>query len=116
MPRHIRVLDGAYGMIEDALYAAGDAEDWVHRNQADFCDWADEVALGRMSAQEMKRRMNEQFANGVKQLAELRDLMSANGRRMGFSHLHESLLEKPAPPIPLPLGYRIVAELPQEPA
>lgn len=97
MPRHVVVLEGAYGLIEDALYFCGDAEDWISRNQADFSDWADDVAMGLMSAQEMKRRMNEQFSNASKQIGEARALMSANGRRMGFSHLHETLGELDAP-------------------
>jgi hypothetical protein len=97
MPRHVVVLEGAYGMIQDFGYSVGDAEDWVTRNQADFSDWADNVAMGLMSVQEMKRRMNEQFANASKQIGEARALMSANGRRMGFSHLHESLRDLDAP-------------------
>ena len=90
--RHVRIVEGAYGMLEDFAYSLGDAEDWLRRNQADFSDWADAVAFDGMSAQEMKRRMNEEFANAFKQIAEARALVSSNGQRIGFSHLHESLL------------------------
>lgn len=113
MPRHIRVLDGAYGMVEDMLYSIGDAEDFVNREQPNFCEYVDRVAMGEMSASEAKRRINDAFANAMRQVREARELVAANGRRMGFSHLYESPHEEP---IPLPMGYRVVAELPQEPA
>jgi hypothetical protein len=106
--RHPVVIEGAYAMLEDFAYSLGDAEDWLRRNQADFSDWADAVAFDGLSAQEMKRRMNEQFAHAFKQIAEARQLVSSNGQRIGFSHLHESLLPE-QPVIPL---MRIVKPLP----
>lgn len=102
-------------MIEDFGYALGDAEDFIDRERMHMLELVEDVLIGTKSAAGAKREINEVFSNAAKQIAEARALMDANGRRMGFSHLYASRHEEPVP-ASLPLGFRVVAELPGETA
>jgi hypothetical protein len=110
--RSTRIIEGLDALIEDLLYSLGDAEDFVDRECAHFRDLIDDVAFGRKSSSEAKREIDEAFANGRKQIEELRTLASADARRAGFTHLHPSLFELTVPYTSPVAFVRIVKPLP----
>jgi hypothetical protein len=94
-------------VVENFGYALGDAEDFIDRNEADFCDLIDKVAFGRLSSSEAKRVVREAFMGARRDLNQWKTMRATAARKYGYSHLHESLAFMET----VPVG-RVVIRLP----
>jgi len=112
MPRHIRMVEGIYGMYEDFAFAIGDAEDFVERERIRIRELMDYIADGSTSTAAAKREVNHIFANASKQIREARELAAGNAMRAGFPHLHAALIREDTPTA-LPLAFRVVVPIPE---
>ena len=110
MPRNVRIVEGVYGAFEDILYAISDAEDFVERERIRIRELMDDIADGSTSTAAAKREVDQIFANASRQIKEARELAAGNAMRAGFPHLHQALIREDI--APLPLTFRVVAQLP----
>jgi hypothetical protein len=89
--RHIKVLSGLNQAIEDFGYALGEAEDFIHREEPNFCDLIDAVAFGKMSSTEARHIVHQAFAQARKDVGQWRRLRADAAEEGGFPYLHDSL-------------------------
>ena len=89
--RHIKVLSGLNQAIEDFGFALGEAQDFIDREEPNFCDLIDDVAFGKLSSSEAKARIHLAFDQARRDVGQWTRLRADAAEEGGFPYLHESL-------------------------
>ena len=103
--RHPRVLSGLNAAIEDFGFALGEAQDFIEREELNFCDLVDDVAFGKLSSREAKQRIHLAFDQARRDVGQWRRLRADAAEEGGFPYLHESLrVGRVVVDLPIPEG------------